>query len=277
MTDLSITTTLAATDRPPLVPAAPGGPCRGTKRQWSDAELALLDAYYPDLGPAGLAPYLPARTLPAITEIARKRRLHYHAVYCQQPPATAQLDAAIKRLYRNGVLDNGQMAAFCQQWRRPRQWVRARAILLGVCQPRRGPNTARWKPEEDAILAQYEGKGPRYIQVKLMAAGFTGRTQPAISQRMKYLDLLPRDRTDLWSAHEVGKLLGVEVHVPLGWIRSGKLKAKRALRSDARTVAWEIKRDDLRNFMITWPGEWYPGRCDVYWLVEILAGRVGKA
>jgi hypothetical protein len=27
--------------------------------------------------------------------------------------------------------------------------------------------------------------------------------------------------------------------------------------------------------MIAYPGEWYPGRCDVYWLVDILANRGG--
>lgn len=274
MTDLSINTTIEDAADVPLEPAYPSQVKIGSRPFWSPAELALVRRYYPDLGPSGLAPYLPARTVQAITETARKNGIHFLDEYRQQPPATAQLDAAIRRLYRNGVLESGQMRAFCAHWKRPHQWVRMRAIQLGACQPRR--RGTGWQPEEDAILAACEGRGTRYAQVRLIRAGFLGRTQPAIAQRMKYLTLVVRDGVDVYTAQEVGRLLGLEVHVPLAWIKSGKLKAKRReSASDYRTVAWEVRRADLRSFMIAYPGEWYPGRCDVYWLVDMLAGRVG--
>ena len=272
MTDLSITTTLAATDRPPLVPAAPGGPCRGTKRQWSAAELALLDAYYADLGPAGLAPYLPARTLPAITEYARKRGLRHQSPHTFRP-TTPEIDRAIKRLYHRGYLKPGELRRFCATWDRPRQWVRLQAIKLGVrFEGRRSP----WTPEEDAILEDNEGRGTRYVQKALTAAGFGGRTEPAIGQRMWILGLERRDRSELFTASEAGRLLGEDSHVVLNWIKAGALVAKRGeTRNDGKAAEWFVSRSNLRAFMIKHPGEWFPGRCDRFWLVDMLAGRVG--
>lgn len=279
MTDLSITATLAASDpvadtgdRPPLVPAEPGGPCRGTKRQWSPAELALLDAYYPDLGPTGIAPYLPARTVCAITEYARKRGLHFQAGHTFRP-TTQEIDRAIKRLYHRGYLKPGELKKFCQTWDRPRQWVRLQAIRLGVrFEGRRTP----WKPEEDAILNAHEGRGTRYVQKALTAAGYPGRTEPAIGQRMWLLGLERRDKSEEFTASEVGRLLGLDSHVVLNWIKAGSLKAQRGdTRGDGRASEWIVSRASLRSFLIRHPGEWFPGRCDRFWLVDILAGKVG--
>lgn len=272
MTDLSITTTLAATDRPPLVPAEPGGPCRGTKRQWSPAELALLDAYYPDLGPTRIAPYLPARTVQAITEYARKRGLHHQAGHTFRP-TTPEIDRAIKRLYHRGYLKPGELKKFCQTWDRPRQWVRLQAIRLGVrFEGRRTP----WTPEEDAILDAHEGRGTRYVQKALTAAGFPGRTEPAIGQRMWLLGLERRDKSEEFTASEAGRLLGEDSHVVLNWIKAGALVAKRGeTRQDGKAAEWFVSRANLRAFMIKHPGEWFPGRCDRYWLVDMLAGKVG--
>ena len=60
------------------------------------------------------------------------------------------------------------------------------------------------------------------------------------------------------------------------WINKGLLKASRGeTRDDGRASEWLITRARLRTFLIAYPGEWYPGRCDRYWLVEILAGKVG--
>jgi hypothetical protein len=261
---------LAATPQP-LAPVQPAEPRRGSRPFWSDEELSLLRCYYAELGPAGMAPYLPARTVASITEVARKQGLRFLEGYTRQPPSTAPLDAAIRRLYHNGVLEAGQMRGFVAKWRRPRQWVRSRAIALGVCQPRRaGP----WRPEEDALLREAEGRGQRWAQKRLIRAGYKGRTEPAISQRMHYLGLEVRDDTATYTAQGVARLLGMDVHVPLAWIKSGKLSArKRDSRSSADTVAWDIPRRALRQFLIDHPGEWYPGRCDVYWLVDILAHR----
>ena len=115
----------------------------------------------------------------------------------------------------------------------------------------------------------------RYIQQALLAAGFH-RTEPAIAERMKRLDLEVLDKTAVLSANEVGRLLGMEPHIVCGWIKRKLLKAGRDhMAGDGSTLSWEISRKALRDFLIRYPGEWYPGRCDRYWLVEILAGKVG--
>ena len=269
MTDLSLSSDIAAA-APELQPAYPVPAKNGGRPLWSAAETALLHQHYARLGPLAIAPYLPARTVPAIQERARHLGLR-----CQQPhipiPSTPALDAALRRLYAKGLPEPGTMRQFCRQWQRNRQWVRNQAIRLGICVPRRaGP----WKPDEIAILERLEGRGAKYVQKALAAAGFQ-RTEPAIAERMKGLGLEVKDKTELMTARAVGELLGLDMHVVTGWIKSQALKARRHLAEDGTTLAWEISRKALRDFMVRYPGEWYPGRCDRYWLVEILAGKVG--
>ena len=46
-------------------------------------------------------------------------------------------------------------------------------------------------------------------------------------------------------------------------------------RGDGRASEWIVSRANLRAFMVRYPGEWFPVRCDRFWLVDILAGKVG--
>ena len=241
---------------------------------WSPDELRVLRERYPYGGSAACLPFLPARDEITIRAKARKLGLRFMNAYRQWPPSTDQLDAAIRKLYANGLVARGAMTAFCRTWGRPRQWVRSRAIQIRAIAG--GPGR-RWTAAEEAILAEAEGKGARYMQKALAKAGYA-RTETAIAERCRTLALSAViDRGDDYTATSAGAALGLEGHVVLRWIRAGKLKATAEPAREGEGLVWRIRHKDLRAFLIGHPLEWYPGRCDRSWLVEILAGRVGGA
>ena len=239
---------------------------------WSPDELRVLRERYPYGGSAACLPFLPARDEITIRAKARKLGLRFMNAYRQWPPSTDQLDAAIRKLYANGLVARGAMTAFCRTWGRPRQWVRYRAIQIRAIAG--GPGR-RWTADEEAILGACEGKGARYMQKALAKAGYA-RTETAIAERCRTLALSALiDRGDDYTATSAGAALGLEGHVVLRWIRAGKLKATAEPAREGEGLVWRIRHKDLRAFLIGHPLEWYPGRCDRSWLVEILAGRVG--
>ena len=240
---------------------------------WSPDELRVLRERYPYGGPAACLPFLPARDETTIRAKARKLGLRFYAPYREWPPSTEQLDAAIRKLYAQGLVKPGAMTAFCRTWGRPRQWVRYRAIQLRAIV---GRTRRPWTAAEDAILAEAEGKGARFMQKALAKAGILDRTETAIAERCRKLALSALiDRGDDYTASSAAAALGLEGHVVLRWIKAGRLKATAEPCRVGEGLVWRIRHKDLRAFLIGHPLDWYPGRCDRSWLVEILAGRVG--
>jgi hypothetical protein len=257
----------------PVQPAADAGKT-GKGYSWSADELRVLRERYPYGGVLACLPFLPARNEPAVRAKASKLGLRYLSGYRQQPPSTDALDAAIRQLYAAGLIKPGAMAAFVRRHGRPRQWVRSRAIQLGVAPARAARH---WTPAEDALLARHEGRGARYMQKALIAAGITDRTEPAIAERCRKLALDARkDRGDDYTCNAAAAALGLDSHVILRWITAGRLPAQRIPPANGGAGhSWRIRHRDLRDFMIRYPLDWYPGRCDRSWLVETLAGRIG--
>lgn len=259
-------------------PVGPGEGFCGRGPRWSLEELRVLRERYPTGGALACVPYLPTRNENTIRAKANKLRILHQRGYMRQAPSDDLLDAAIRKLYAKGKPAPGKMAALCARYGRPRQWVRSRAIKLGAIAHIRGRN---WTPEEDAILREHAGFGPRKMQKALIAAGITDRTEPAIAERCRRVhgisNAVERD-PDLYSANDVAGLIGEDVHRILGWLSRGGLRG-RAEHDPAtgRVTRWNITRKDLREWMIRHPQDWLPARCDRYWLIEILAGRVGGA
>jgi hypothetical protein len=259
-------------------PVGPGEGFVGRGPRWSVDELRVLRERYPTGGALACLPFLPARHENTIRAKANKLGIRHHAQYARQAPSDDLLDAAIRKLYAKGKPAPGAMAKLCARYNRPRQWVRSRAIKLGAITHIRGRN---WTADEDAILRELAGFGPRKMQKALVKAGFTDRTEPAIAERCRRVHAISnrveRD-PDLYSANDVAGLLGEDDHRILGWLNRGALRG-RAERDPVtgRVTRWNVTRKDLREWMIRHPQEWLPARCDRYWLVEILAGRVGRA
>ncbi len=246
----------------------------GNGLRWSPEELCVLRERYPTGGAVACLPFLPARDSRAIYLKAKRLGMRFNAGYQRQAPSDERIDRLIRAAYANGALKPGAMRDLCAQTQRPRQWLRSRAIALGAIQHIRGPN---WTKAEDALLERLEGKAPRTQQKALIAAGFTGRSESAITERLRRLGMMSTvDRSEIYSLNEVSKLLGVGEHRLIArWIQRGDLKAKAHGTETAGVTRWEILRADLREFLITHPLEWLPARCDRHWLIEILAGRVG--
>lgn len=260
MTDLAIT------------PVAPG-PLKGGRLTWSREELDILTAHYRQGGALACGRYLPHR--PPNTIHARAARLGIRRLsgYHFQPPSDARTDAAITQLYAKGAPPPGAMRDLCLRLQRPRQWVRAQAVRLGVIRHTRGRN---WTAPEDAILKDREGKGPRTMQKALIAAGYTDRSEPAIYERCRKLAISGIvDRAGHYGADEIARLLGQDIRVVSRWLNSGKLKGQAKREASGRVTAYHVKHQALRTFLIDYPLEWTPARVDRFWLIDILAGRVG--
>jgi hypothetical protein len=268
--------------RPRIIPSieTPVGPAEGVVGRgprWSVEELRVLRERYPVGGALACVPFLPARHENTIRSKANKLGIRHNAQYARQAPSDDLLDAAIRKLYAKGKPAAGQMAKLCARYDRPRQWVRSRAIKLGAIVHIRGRN---WTANEDAILRELAGFGPRKMQKALIRAGYADRTEPAIAERCRRFAISNRVERDpdIYSANDVAELLGEDAHRILGWLSRGGLRGRAEHDpKTGRVMRWNITRKDLRAWMIRHPQEWLPGRCDRYWLVEILAGRVGCA
>ena len=254
--------------------------CYGGRPAWTPRELQVIRERYPEGGSAACAPLLPARTPNAIVERARKLGVRHHREYVKAAPSNDLLDAAIRKLYARGKPPNGAMAEFAARWKRSRQWVRGRAIKLG-CALSMGQDR-RWTEAEEALLLDAIDLSPRAAQKRMAAElGIQDRTEPAIAERMRLLRRRhglarePARDPDLFSARELRLLMGVDHKAVSRWISRGLLEARAKRDQFGATVSWEIRRGPLREFLIRYPSEWHPGKCDRYWLVEILAGRVG--
>lgn len=263
------------------VRSEPGAQRYGGRPKWSPRELQVLRERYPDGGALACAPLLPERTPMAITERAHKLGIYHNRRYIKAAPSNEILDAAIRKLYASGKPRHGKMAAFAAQWQRSRQWVRARAIQLGAAAPM--GQFRPWTPAEEQVLLAEIDLSPRRLQMRLAdQLGIDDRTDSAIAERVRLLRRRhelnrPLPDPDVYSGHELERLLGVDHRTITRWITGGRLTGRATRDAHGVIVRWEVRREALREFLITFPSAWHPGRCDRYWLVELLAGRVGEA
>jgi hypothetical protein len=266
--------------RPRIIPSieTPVGPAEGfvgRGPRWSTEELRVLRERYPTGGALACLPFLPARAEHSIRAKANRMGILAQRAHVRQAPSDDLLDQAIRKLYALGKPRPGAMATLCARYDRPRQWVRARAITLGAIKHTRGRD---WTPEEDAILREHEGHGLRTMQKALIAAGIRDRTEPAIQERcrraLRISTAVDRD-PDLYSAAEIAVLMGEDSHRVINWIRRSGLPARAEREPNGRVTRWNVRRADLRRWLIEHPQSWLPARADRFWVIEILAGRVG--
>lgn len=278
---------MSASARPRILPtiAAPVRPdpeavrCYGGRPAWTARELQVIRERYPEGGSTACVPLLPERSLTAIVERARKMGVRHYRSYVKAAPSNDVLDAAIRRLYAQGKPRNGQMAEFARHWARSRQWIRARAIQLGAIAPM--GQFRPWTADEERVLLDAIDHTPRTAQKRLAEQlGIRDRTEPAVAERMRRLRRThgldrPAPDPDLFSGNELGRLMGVEHRAIARWVKLGLLPARVIRDAHGVVVRYEIRRKPLRKFLIAHPAEWHPGKCDRYWLVEILSGRCG--
>ena len=260
------------------IPPDPRAPRFGGRPAWSEAEREVIRQHYPRGGAVACAPLLPGRTLGGIGSMARQIGARFHRHYQKQADSHEVLDAAIRNLYSRAPFQRGALAAFELRWGRPRQWVRGRAIQLGVVRAR--GQGRRWRDDEDRLLLDCRDYTPRTIQKRLAERlGVRDRTEAAIAERLRLLrrrhDMREAPDPDVMTIHALSALMGVSDRTVARWIQRGLLRATVERDLTGVPTRYSILRKDLREFLITSPAEWHPGNCDRFWLVEMLAGRVG--
>lgn len=235
-----------------------------TRRPWTATEIAVLHAHYLSGGAAACLPKLPGRDLKGIYRKAISQGLRRQKEHTATQESTEWIDAQVRRHYSDAP-KLGAATALAKRLGVTRQWLSTRAATLGVLPVTRpGSN---WTPEEDALLEQYATSRADRIAKIFRAHGYH-RTAGAIGERLSRSDLDRLD-PDIFSVAGLARCMGIDSHKPLRWIESGRLRAKKI--GQGRTGAWEIRRNDLREFLVK-SADWDHRRCPREWLVDILAG-----
>lgn len=245
-------------------------PIRGA---WSEEEIALLREYWPQGGFLAVAPHLPGRTRPATNNMALRLGIRAPMpVGCRGEASRHYLqddsvDAAIVAAYQA----RKSVKALAFKLGRPEGWVKYRALNLGVRIARQ--RNPAWTDEELNILWERGGRSLATIQKSLARQGYQ-RSQHAIKTILhkRGIDTTP----DNYTASEFSRLMGVCDHVVIGWIQKGWLKARKYQRLAIDNVApgrfW-ITPSAARAFIIESVAHINLGKCDKYWLVDLLDGK----
>lgn len=249
-------------------PTAQAAPSRHRyRRPWSASELQVLYAHYLTEGAHYCHALLPGRDLRAVYTKAISLGLRRQKEHSATKESSEYIDAAIRRFYGD-VQPRGAATALAKRLGVTRQWLTTRAATLGVL-PTTQPDSL-WTPEELALLEEHATKKAERIASIFRRHGHH-RTASAIGIQLR-LRGIERWDPDVFSATELARCMGVDTHLPLRWIEGGKLKAKRVEEGPVgRTAAWEIRRKDLREFLIQ-SADWDHRRCPRAWLVDILTG-----
>lgn len=237
----------------------------GTKRFWTGREQVIMREYYPREGLPGCVSRLPGRTATSIYQRARILGLKApsapaepHQRYAHSPAT----DDDIRRIYADGITRDALKLA-TRRLGRPRKWITNRAAALGLSSPRF--KTPQWTADEDAILSAAPHFNPKTLARRLTAQGFS-RSPIAIHVRLTRLGLSRID-PDKMCARELAEIMGTDGKTVARWIEKGWLKAK-----VSEGGIYRISRKQVRSFIVDNVAAVNIGRCDKFWLVDLLAG-----
>ena len=240
---------------------------------WTESEKELFKEHYPQGGFLAATQYLPGRTKASMHNMAinlgvsaplpvacRGAETHYY-------PQDDAIDEAICTAYRDGK----NVKALGVKLDRPEGWVKHRALNLGVRIARTRNDV--WTEEELNILWERGGRSLATIQKSLSRQGYK-RSQHAIKTALHKRDI---DTTpDNYTASEFSRLMGVSDHMVIGWINKGWLKARKYHRLSVASTApgkfW-ITPLNAREFLVESVAHINLGKCDKYWLVDLLDGK----
>lgn len=240
---------------------------------WTTVEEAVVREHYATPGgPARCAELLPHRGLHAVYAKARLlglRAPHSGTTgkrFARKYPASAEVDRAITEGYAR-LTGRGALARLAQSVGRPKWWVGKRAEQLGLARTRIQP--LPWSRAEVALLEEWASCTTHTIRAKLAAAGFA-RTTTAIGVKLKRLRF---DRTDpdVWSARDLGSLLGVDGATVADWVARRGLKAERTAWGPNGKLC--ITRTALRKWMKAHRAYVDLRRVDQPWFWEVIFGE----
>lgn len=241
---------------------------------WTTLEVAVLREHYvqPD-GPALCAQLLPHRGQHAVYAKARSLGLRAPNIgtttgkrFARKYPVTPEIDRLITTAYTQ-LRGRGAVKRLALEVGRPKWWVCKRAATLGLGRARL--KEPAWSRAEVAIAEEWASCTNASIRRKLAQAGFA-RTDAAIGVKLKRLQL---DRTDpdVWSARDLGSLLGVDGKTVADWVARRGLKAQREAWGPNGVL--RITRRALRDWLKTHHAYVDLRKVDQPWFWELLLGR----
>lgn len=190
---------------------------------------------------------------------------------------TPEMDARIEAEYRTHR--RGACKRLALELGLSTSYVSFRARVLGCRSLRASSDRDRpWSPVEDRVLIDH-GHEPAAVLVRRFARlGRPGRTQDMIYRRAAVLvregvmEPLGQPRDDRYTPEEICAAMGVCRRTFGKWVAAGALKVERV-----GEVRLYVKRRDLRRFLVDGVILYEPGRCDKFWLVDVLAGDLRSA
>jgi hypothetical protein len=248
-----------------------GDPREGPRRFWTAREQMILRNHYPQAGIRGCLDKLPGRSPGSIYQTALRLKLRsprFAAPKAKPAETNDHIDGMIRRTYQNDP-DPGAIKKLARTINRSRQWIRMRAIKLGIAIPRF--KTPDWAAAEIEIIVEHGHLGPLALKRRLAKSGFL-RTEAAIMSKL-YDQGGSTEDPDHHSANGLARLFGIDIHVVTGWIAKGWLQAQR--RGTARVDQqggdqWWISRRAIRLFVKDSVQVIDFRKLDKVWLVELL-------
>lgn len=259
-----------------------GAPKSGTRRFWTNREIAVIRELYPSGGLSACLAQLPGRTATAIYQVARRQGL-VKLTREGKPPSvrnrwtsTPHIDEAIRRAYQ-GEPTSGAISRLAATLGRPRRWINCRAQSLGVAVPRF--KEVPWSEEELDLLAAQVSQHPAVIQRNFRKAGFA-RTATAIAVKLKRLRICvgAHGDDDHYTIAGLAEAFGCSQDTIRKWIKDGWLTAKKrkAVAQSAKPgddgLMWRIDRRALRKFIVDNVAAVDFRKVDKFWFVDILTG-----
>jgi hypothetical protein len=253
-----------------------GEPREGPRKFWTGRETMILRNAYPEGGIQACLAKLPGRSPSAIYQYALRLKLRSPRGGPHALPAKTNdyIDGMIRRTYQNNP-DRNAIKNLARTIDRSRQWIRTRAIKLGIAVPRF--KEPPWDAAENEIVLEAAHLDPVTLQRRLAKAGFQ-RTQVAIVGQITRQGVT-REDPDHYTANGLAKLFGIDVHVVTGWIDKGWLYAQR--RGTARVAEqggdqWWIHRRSVRKFVADSVQVIDFRKVDKVWLVELMTDKDTK-
>jgi hypothetical protein len=196
------------------------------------------------------------------------------AVRSHKYPPNPRIDEAIKEAYRlfRECNDRRAIGIVARRIGWPKHQVNRRALALGLSRSKE----RSWSSEEEAVVQRFGHLTDLALQRKLGERGYH-RTLTAVHLKVKRLRIKPN--LEGYSANQLAEAFGIDRHKIAAWIKTGALPAER--RGTDRTEAqggdmYWIRRDDVRPFILRYPGEIELAKVEKFWFLDVLTnGEIG--
>lgn len=226
-------------------------PGRHSDRFWTEEEKKIIRDVYPSGGLIAVLARLPNRSKSGVYLQAAKLGLsrgggQMRRIRHEPPP---NFEETLRERWAEAT-GRGSVAALAEELGVPRFWLSQQACKLGltVAHKKEPP----WSAAEDELMKKVPLHDPERCAEIFQGHGFL-RSPTAIAVRAKRLNLSRRRKSDMFTATQAAKILGVDNKTLSDWCIKGELRATR--RDDRRLpqqggAAWQISPTDLRDFIV---------------------------